>query len=90
MAGESKLQTKVRNKLRKWGWLVVKINLTSKPGWPDLYAIRDSVNIWIEVKDDKRPEKLQEYVQGEIRNKGGIVHNVKTWDEFLALNLQKN
>lgn len=88
MAAESKLQTRIRNYLTKNGWLVVKHMLTSKPGWPDLEAIKDGRTIRIEVKSEgEDAEPLQKYKHYQIRKHGGEVYTVDTWEKFLEINL---
>lgn len=88
MAGESRLQKKIKNSLQRKGYLVNKIMLCSRPGWPDLCAIRKGRVVWIEVKDaGEKPEPLQEVVHEQIRAFGGIVYWVDTWEKFLELGL---
>jgi len=87
MAGESKLQTKIKNKLRLDGWFVTKISMTSRPGWPDLYLLKDGRSVWLEIKDGKKLKELQIYIRDEIRKFGGESYSAANWDEFIALNL---
>lgn len=88
MAEESRLQKKIRNHLQRKGYLVVKHMLTSRPGWPDLEAIRRGRTVRIEVKSKGEvPDPLQELVHEQIRHYGGIVYWVDSWEEFLTLGL---
>jgi hypothetical protein len=88
MAGESKLQSKARVWLTKRGWLVTKMNLASRPGWPDTEIIRDGRTVRIEFKDNKALKAHQVYIFKMIREHGGEVYKVGTWEEFLALGLE--
>lgn len=47
---ESKIQTKIKNKLQKDGWEVIKLIKTSWVGIPDLMALKDGKVKFIEVK----------------------------------------
>lgn len=47
---ESKIQTKIKNKLQKEGWEVIKLIKTSWVGIPDLMALKDGRVKFIEVK----------------------------------------
>ena len=47
---ESKIQTKIKNKLQKDGWEVIKLIKTSWIGIPDLMALKDGRVKFIEVK----------------------------------------
>ena len=49
---ESELQTKIKDKLTKSGWLVVKLERTSWNGIPDLMCIRKGNVIFLEVKTE--------------------------------------
>ena len=50
---ESELQTKIKDRLTKHGWLVVKLISTSWNGIPDLLCMRKGVAMMLEVKTDK-------------------------------------
>ena len=47
---EQQVQTKIKNKLKADGWLVVKLIKTSMNGIPDLLALKDGRAVFIEVK----------------------------------------
>jgi hypothetical protein len=60
---ESQLQTQIKNRLTKHGWLVVKIITSSMNGIPDLMCIRKGVVMFLEIKTDVGVvAPLQEYV----------------------------
>lgn len=89
MAIEAKLQNKIRKSLKRMGWLVTKHILVSMNGWPDLEAIKEKRTIRIEVKaPGKKLRPLQEYAHEQIRNHGGEVYTVDSWEDYLKLNLK--
>lgn len=47
---ESAIQTKIKKKLEKEGWEVIKLIRTSMVGIPDLMALKDGSVKFIEVK----------------------------------------
>ena len=49
---ESELQTQIKNRLTKHGWLVVKLISTNWNGIPDLLCMRKGVAMMLEVKTD--------------------------------------
>ena len=49
---ESEIQSKIRDKLTKSGWLVIKLEKTSWNGIPDLMCIRKGNVIFLEVKTE--------------------------------------
>jgi Holliday junction resolvase len=87
-ARESKLQTKISTWLRRRGWLVVKISLCSLPGWPDLCAIKRKKTVWLEIKDNRELDPLQQYRHAQIKEHGGLTFKIGTWEEFIATGLQ--
>lgn len=88
MALESKLQKKVRLYLKRKGWLVVKLSLTSLSGWPDLECIKDGRTVRIEMKaPGKKLEELQKYRHAQIKEHGGEVYTVDSFELLLDLGL---
>lgn len=68
---ESKIQRKIIERYEAEGYLVVKINLCNKPGFPDLMMLKDGKAIFVEVKQPgKKPRPLQEYRLEELRKAG--------------------
>ena len=49
---ESELQTKIKDRLSKHNWLVVKLITTNWNGIPDLMCMRKGVTIFLEVKTE--------------------------------------
>lgn len=79
---ESILQGRIRVHLINEGWFVVKLINTSKPGMPDLMAIKDGKVIFFEVKTDKgRVSKLQEHHIEGLNNMGVPAHVVRSVKE---------
>lgn len=60
---ESKEQTKIKKYLEKDGWIVVKTIQLSESGYPDLFAFRQGVTLFVEVKREKggRLSEIQKY-----------------------------
>ena len=76
---ESLIQGAIRAHLINDGWFVVKLINTSKPGMPDLMAIKDGKVIFFEVKTDKgRVSKLQEHHIEGLNNMGVPAHVVRS------------
>jgi hypothetical protein len=70
----STFQTKIKNFLKKRGYIVLKIIKLSDNGYPDLYAFKKGYkDIWIEskeVNDNLKP--LQEQRINELNQQGKI------------------
>lgn len=68
---ESAIQRKIIKRYEDDGYIVVKLGLTSKPGFPDLLLLKDGKASFIEVKRPGcKPRPLQEYRINELRNAG--------------------
>lgn len=89
---ESKIQSSIRNYLKKEGWLVVKLISTSQNGIPDLMCIKDGRVVFFEVK---QPGKkvilggLQEYMIAELIRKGVEAYEVHSVNEVKEIFLNK-
>jgi len=80
---ESQLQTQIKNRLTKHGWLVVKIISSSMNGIPDLMCIRKGVVIFLEVKTDVGiVAPLQEYVMKLLKSNGVHSRVVRSLDDI--------
>ena len=67
---ESEVQTKIKKRLEKSGWLVIKLIQTTLNGIPDLLALRDNEAVFIEVKrPGGKVSPLQTYRIKELKNK---------------------
>lgn len=76
---ESLIQGAIRAHLINEGWFVVKLINTSKPGMPDLMAIKDGKVIFFEIKTDKgRVSKLQEHHIEGLNAMGVPAHVVRS------------
>ncbi len=68
---ESKIQSRIIERLKKEGWMVVKIGLTNLPGFPDLMALRNGEVRFIEVKRPGCvPRELQQYRINQLKDNG--------------------
>ena len=86
MAAESRLEKRVRLDMEKSGWLMVKVGLCSKPGFPDRICIHTNRIFFIELKaKGKDASELQKYVHKELRKKGFHVFVIDTWEKYLEL-----
>ena len=70
---ESKIKTKILKYLEKAGYWTMLIVVSNRDGIPDVYALKDGISYFIEVKDvGKKPRPLQAYRLTEIRKFGAI------------------
>jgi len=68
---EQAIQKKISDKLKKEGWIVVKLIKTTMNGIPDLMALRNGETLFVEVKRPKGVLKpLQELRIQELRGQG--------------------
>ena len=68
---ERDIQARIIKRYQSLGYMVVKVILTNRNGFPDLMLLKDGVASFIEVKrKGERPRPLQEYVIGELRKQG--------------------
>lgn len=68
---ESEIQRKIIKRYEAHGFIVVKIGLCSRNGFPDLMALKNGKAVFIEVKrPGERPRPLQEYRLKELRDAG--------------------
>ena len=68
---ESAVQRKIIQRYEADGYLVVKINLCNKSGFPDLMMLKDGIASFVEVKrKGEKPRPLQLYRHEELRNAG--------------------
>lgn len=87
---ESELQSKIKDRLTKHGWFVVKLISTSCNGIPDLMCIRKGVVIMLEIK---RPEGVVSELQKhriEQLNKMGIFARVVNCLEDIDVHCYQN
>ena len=68
---ESAIQRKIIKRYEDEGYLVVKISLCNKSGFPDLMLLKDGKATFVEVKrPGQTPRPLQEYRLKELRDAG--------------------
>jgi Holliday junction resolvase len=79
---ESQLQTLIKNRLTKHGWLVIKIISSTMNGIPDLMCIRKGVVIFLEVKTEEGVvAPLQDYVMKVLQSNGVHSRVVRSIDD---------
>lgn len=77
---ESAIQTKIKKKLEKEGWQVIKLIRTSLVGIPDLMALKDGVVKFIEVKQTIGIlSEIQKIRIKQLREKG---FEVLIWTDY--------
>lgn len=78
---EQQLQTKIKNKLQKEGWEIIKLIKTSWNGIPDLMCLRNGSTMFIEVKKEKTGvlSELQKIRIKQLRDQGFIT---KIWTDY--------
>ena len=83
---ERDIQAQIRDYLRLKGWFVLKIHqsLGSYPGVADLYALKNGVSVWIEVKTPTgRLSKVQEQFGEAVTNHGGKYLVARNLDDVI-------
>ena len=77
---EQNIQSKIKARLQREGWTVVKLIKTSMNGIPDLLALRDGVAMFIEVKTPTgRLSPVQAHVIEQLIAAG---FTVKIWKDY--------
>ena len=67
---EKDIQSAIKKRLEKFGWLVIKLIQTTLNGIPDLLALRDGEAVFIEVKrPGGKVSPLQTYRIKQIKDK---------------------
>lgn len=68
---ESQIQRNIIRRYEAQGYLVVKLSITNKPGFPDLMCLKDGKAVFIEVKrPGEKPRPLQRYRLEELTELG--------------------
>jgi len=68
---EQAIQKKISDRLKKEGWIVVKLIKTTMNGIPDLMALRNGETLFVEVKQPKgKLAPIQELRIQELREQG--------------------
>lgn len=82
---EQQLQSKIIKHLSTDGWLVVKTISLSTNGWPDIFAFKQGMAIFIEVKSPTRKNhatNLQKYRIEQLQKQGFNAEVIYTFKEF--------
>lgn len=83
---EQHLQSKIIKYLSSNDWLVVKTISLSTNGWPDIFAFKQGVAIFIEVKSPTRKNhatKLQKYRIEQLQKQGFSAEVIYSFEEFM-------
>lgn len=84
MASEQQLQTKIIKYLESEGWIVVKTIQLSKNGFPDIFAFRGGITIFIEVKSETgKATELQKYRIEQLTKAGFIAFVCNSFENML-------
>lgn len=80
---ESIIQSKIVNEAKKNGYTVLKVVKCNITGYPDLTLFKDSLTIFVEVKNEKGIQsEIQKYVQKQLEKQGFKYYLVRSLDEF--------
>ena len=86
MTEEQKLQSKIISDLDKRGWIVVKTIVLSKSGFPDVFAFKNGMAIFFEVKAKNGVRsKLQQYRIEQLQEQGFTAEFVDDYDKYLNI-----
>jgi len=81
---EQKIQKKISDHLESKHFYVIKLIKTNKNGIPDLVAMKNNLNIFIEVKTEKgKTSKLQDFRIGELWDKDIAAYVVYGYDNYI-------
>ena len=84
MASEQQLQSKIILFLKKEKWIVVKTIVLSIAGFPDIFAFRNKVAIFIEVKSPTgKATPLQEHRIKQLTANGFWAEVIKDYNTFI-------
>lgn len=72
---ESKIQSQIINFLESEKWIVVKTIVLNRSGYPDIFAFKDSIALFVEVKSEKGIlSELQKYrIESLTKNKFKVI-----------------
>ena len=83
---ESEDETKVCDYATSIGFLVLKLNVIGRRGWPDRLFIYRGKVFFIEFKrTGEKPGRLQEIIHERIRAHGVEVYVVDSWSRGIEL-----
>ena len=81
---ESKIQSSIKARFERAGWMVVKLLQTNCNGIPDLMCLKNGKTIFIEVKQPGRePTELQRYRHAELISKGFTVYVITSEKDII-------
>ena len=81
---ESKIQSNIKARFERAGWMVVKLLQTNCNGIPDLMCLKHGKTIFIEVKQPgKEPTELQRYRHDELQKQGFTVYVITSEKDII-------
>lgn len=91
MASEQELQSKIIKYLESEKWIVIKTITLSKNGFPDIFAFRKGVSIFIEVKSKNgKATDLQRYRIEQLQSEGFKAEIIYSFEQFIEKFSQKH
>ena len=83
---ESSIQSDIIKSLKRDGWYVIRMRSVSPTGTPDILAIKNSTNVFIEVnREGGKVSPLQKITHKQIRMAGDLVFVAHSYKEFQYL-----
>ncbi len=85
---ESLILAAVRDYLRQFGWLVVRLQqgMGAHKGVADLYALRNGRSVWCEIKTPTgRQSAHQREFERQIKAHGGEYHVLRCVEDAIAM-----
>jgi Holliday junction resolvase len=83
---ESRLQSKIINDLKLYGWEVLKMMKGNEAGWPDIFAFKNKVTVFIEAKKPgEEAKELQKYIHRRLEAQGFQVFVIDTWEQYMQI-----
>lgn len=86
---ESEIERAHRDRAVKAGWLVEKIVLTARGGFPDRFYARNGRVVLLEWKRDNKPARRQQLLRHDELRRAGVevyvVFDSRSADEILGL-----
>lgn len=86
MGKEQALQSRIIKDLKAKGWITVKTIKLSENGFPDIFAFRNKVSIFIEVKSPTGiKSELQKYRIEQLTKHGFLAFFCDSFEQYLSL-----
>lgn len=84
---ERDLESTIPDLARQYDYLVLKLNVKGRKGWPDRLLIgRNAAVFFVELKSkDEQPEPIQMYIHKLLRERGMKVFVVDDYDKLVTI-----